>query len=103
GPFRNYFMHGTGHFLGLDVHDVGGGRQGDDHEPPILEPGMVLTIEPGLYFGAWRNDVPIPERYAGMGIRIEDDVLITEEGPIVLSSSPKSIDEIERIVGVGEG
>ncbi len=103
GPFRNYFMHGTGHFLGLDVHDVGGGRQGDDQEPPILEPGMVLTIEPGLYFGAWRNDVPIPERYAGMGIRIEDDVLITEEGPIVLSSSPKSIDEIERIVGVGEG
>ena len=102
GPYRNFFMHGTGHFLGLDVHDVGGGRQGDDMKGPILEPGMVVTVEPGLYFGGWRNDVQIPERYSGIGIRIEDDVLITEEGPVVLSvSCPKEIDEIEKLIGSG--
>jgi len=60
---------------------------------------MVLTIEPGLYFGSWRNDISIPERYAGIGIRIEDDILVTEQGPLVLSSSPKMLDEIEQIVG----
>ena len=100
GKIRNFFMHGTGHFLGLDVHDVGGGRQGDPNSSFLLEPGMVLTIEPGLYFGSWRNDILIPERYAGIGIRIEDDVLVTEQGPLVLSSScPKMVDEIEQIVG----
>jgi len=103
GPYRNYFMHGTGHFLGLDVHDVGGGRQGDKNKGPVLEPGMVITVEPGLYFGSWRSDVNIPERYSGIGIRIEDDVLVTEGDPVVLSSTcPKEIDEIERIVGIGE-
>ncbi|HIG34416.1 MAG TPA: M24 family metallopeptidase [Candidatus Poseidoniales archaeon] len=103
GPYRNFFMHGTGHFLGLDVHDVGGGRQGDDDDKgPILQPGMVLTVEPGLYFGSWRTDVEIPERYSGIAIRIEDDILITEEGPVILSSScPKEIHEIEMIVGSG--
>ena len=102
GPFRNFFMHGTGHFLGLDVHDVGGGRQGDPGAPESLEPGMVLTIEPGLYFADWRDDIQIPEKYSGIGIRIEDDVLVTEEGPVVLSSScPKEISEIESIVGSG--
>ncbi len=100
GPYRNYFMHGTGHLLGLDVHDVGGGRKGDKKPGPVLKPGMVVTVEPGLYFASWRDDVEIPERYAGIGIRIEDDVLITEEGPVVLSSGcPKSIAEIESIVG----
>ena len=100
GPFRNYFMHGTGHLLGLDVHDVGGGRKGDKKPGPVLRPGMVVTVEPGLYFASWRDDVEIPERYAGIGIRIEDDVLITEDGPVVLSSRcPKSVDEIEAIVG----
>ena len=63
---------------------------------------MVLTIEPGLYFGSWRNDIEMPERYAGIGIRIEDDVLVTEQGPLVLSSScPKMVDEIEQLVGTG--
>ena len=100
GPYRNFFMHGTGHFLGLDVHDVGGGRQGDKDEGRILQPGMVVTVEPGLYFGSWRTDVEIPDRYAGIGVRIEDNVLITEEGPMVLTSScPKTIDEIEALVG----
>ena len=100
GPYRNFFMHGTGHFLGLDVHDVGGGRQGDKDEGRILQPGMVVTVEPGLYFGSWRTDVEIPDRYAGIGVRIEDNVLITVDGPVVLSSScPKTIDEIEALVG----
>jgi Xaa-Pro aminopeptidase len=63
---------------------------------------MVLTVEPGLYFGGWRTDVEIPERYSGIAIRIEDDILITEEGPVILSSScPKEIHEIEMIVGSG--
>ena len=100
GPFRRFFMHGTGHMLGLDVHDVGGGRQGDDGPVRQLEPGMVLTVEPGLYFGSWRDDVEVPERYAGIGIRIEDDVLVTADGPVVLTSNcPKTIDEIEALVG----
>jgi len=100
GPYRNFFMHGTGHFLGLDVHDVGGGRQGDNDEGPILQPGMVVTVEPGLYFGSWRTDVEIPDRYAGIGVRIEDNVLITDDGPVVLTSNcPKTIDEIEALVG----
>ena len=103
GPFRNFFMHGTGHFLGLDVHDVGGGRQGDHGTPDSLEPGMVLTIEPGLYFADWRDDIVIPDRYAGIGIRIEDDILVTEDGPVVISSAcPKEISEIEDIVGSGD-
>ena len=67
--------HGTGHLLGLDVHDVGGGRKGDKKAGPTLKSGMVLTVEPGLYFGSWRNDIDVPERYSGIGIRIEDDVL----------------------------
>ena len=104
GPYRNYFMHGTGHMLGLDVHDVGGGRQGDDLPSGKtlleLEPGMVLTVEPGLYFGTWRTDVEIPERYSGIGVRIEDNVLITGGDPVVLSSNcPKTIDEIEALIG----
>ena len=100
GPYREYFMHGTGHFLGLDVHDVGGGRQGDEGEERVLTPGMVLTIEPGLYFGAWRNDVEIDSKWAGIGVRIEDNVLVTEEGPVVLTAKcPKEITEIEALVG----
>ena len=93
-------MHGTGHFLGLDVHDVGGGRQGDEESERILAPGMVITIEPGLYFGAWRDDVEIDSKWAGIGVRIEDDVLVTKDGPVVLTAKcPKEITEIEALVG----
>lgn len=100
GLYRQFFMHGTGHFLGLDVHDVGGGRQGDNQPERVLTPGMVLTIEPGLYFGAWREDVDIDPKWAGIGVRIEDDVLITENGPVVLTAKcPKEITEIEALVG----
>ncbi|MBJ84499.1 MAG: Xaa-Pro aminopeptidase [Euryarchaeota archaeon] len=100
GPYRQFFMHGTGHLLGLDVHDVGGGRQGDNRPERTLASGMVLTVEPGLYFGAWREDIEIDPKWAGIGIRIEDDVLITEEGPVILTAKcPKQISEIEALVG----
>ena len=102
GKYRDFFMHGTGHMLGLDVHDVGGGRQGDKGPERILQPGMVLTVEPGLYFGSWRTDISIPDKYSGIGVRIEDDVLITADGPVVLTSDcPKEISEIEALIGKG--
>ena len=64
---------------------------------------MILTVEPGLYFASWRNDVSIPSKYSGIGVRIEDNILITDNGPIVLTSScPKEIDEIEALIGTGE-
>ena len=98
GQLKNWYMHNTGHWLGLDVHDVGIYRP--NGKPRLLEEGMVLTVEPGLYFGAWRPDVDCPERYANLGIRIEDDVLVTSAGPDVLSEDcPKSIEDIENIVG----
>ena len=100
GQYRQFFMHGTGHFLGLDVHDVGGGRQGDEGAERELAPGMILTVEPGLYFGAWRDDVEIDPKWAGIGVRIEDNILITEDGPVVLTAKcPKEITEIEALVG----
>ena len=98
GELNTWYMHNTGHWLGLDVHDVGIYRP--DGDARLLEEGMVLTVEPGLYFGAWRPDVDCPERYANIGIRIEDDVLVTKDGPDVLSSDcPKTIANIESIVG----
>ena len=100
GELKQWYMHNTSHWIGLDVHDAGVYKPGG--EPRLLEPGMCLTVEPGLYFGAWRPDVDCPERYANIGIRIEDDVLITPEGPVVLTDDcPKTIEDIERIVGQG--
>jgi Xaa-Pro aminopeptidase len=99
GPYRNFFMHGTSHSLGLDVHDVGVTSPNGEKEGRILEDGMVLTVEPGLYFADWRTDISIPSKYAGIGIRIEDDILITKDGPVILTSScPKSIIEIESLM-----
>jgi Xaa-Pro aminopeptidase len=93
-----YFMHRTSHWLGLDVHDVG--VYAPDDEPRLLQAGMVLTIEPGLYFGAWRPDISIDEKWAGIGIRIEDDILITSEGCEVLTADcPKSIEDLQAIIG----
>lgn len=98
GQLKNWYMHNTSHWIGLDVHDVG--IYLPNGEPRKLRPGMCLTIEPGLYFGAWRPDVECPERYSNIGIRIEDDVLVGENGPIVLTEMcPKTINEIESIVG----
>lgn len=91
--YRSYFMHKTSHFLGMDVHDVG--LYYVDGEPRPLEPNMVLTVEPGIYI-AENSDAP--ERYRGIGIRIEDDVAITEQGHRVLSDQiPKTAEEVERV------
>jgi len=98
GQLKDWYMHNTSHWIGLDVHDVG--VYLPNGEPRTLLPGMCLTIEPGLYFGAWRPDVDCPQRYSNIGIRIEDDILIGENGPIVLTERcPKTITEIESIVG----
>jgi len=95
GAYRPYYMHRTGHWLGLDVHDVGDYKVGDEWR--VLEPGMVLTVEPGLYFAPELTEVP--EAYRGIGIRIEDDVLVTESGCEILTDDvPKQIAEIEELM-----
>jgi Xaa-Pro aminopeptidase len=92
--YKRFFMHNTSHWLGLDVHDAGGYR-GRDGEPLPLRPGMVLTVEPGLYIPV-ADDVPEPLR--GIGIRLEDDVLVTDDGNEVLTRGvPVDPDEVERI------
>jgi Xaa-Pro aminopeptidase len=102
--YRPYYMHGTSHWLGLDVHDVGayvkrdGGlnTNGVQGKARPLEPGMAYTIEPGLYIG---SDADAPEAFRGIGIRIEDDVVVTKDGVLNLNSAiPKKIDEIEAWV-----
>ena len=95
--FRAWYMHSTGHWLGIDVHDVGA-YYAETDKARVLEPGMVFTVEPGLYF---TPDAPkVPERYKGIGIRIEDDILVTDTGYEILSKgAPKEPDDIEAIVG----
>ena len=96
GDYRRFYMHRTGHWLGMDVHDVGDYRV--DGEWRTLAPGMVLTVEPGLYIAP--DDDTVESRWRGIGIRIEDDVLVTETGPLVLTAkAPKTIAEIEALVG----
>lgn len=88
-----YYMHKTSHWLGLDVHDVG--RYVQNSAPRPLEPGFVLTVEPGIYVA--EDDESAPEKLRGIGIRIEDDVLMTAGEPEVLTAAvPKSVDELER-------
>lgn len=92
GSYRRFYRHKTGHWLGLDVHDVGDYRI--DGQSRLLEPGMVFTIEPGLYVSA--DDTSVAEQWRGIGIRTEDDVLITEAGHRVLTGAlARSADEIE--------
>src|SRR5581483_4656108 len=134
--YREFYMHGTGHWVGMDVHDVGDYRV--DRRSRVLEPGMVLTVEPGLYCDPGRAEVTyhlreysedeawerrqrlglaaakriedeeksaartvthrVPPELLGIGVRIEDDVLITEHGPEVLTAgTPKTVEEIERV------
>ena len=89
---RRYTLHGTSHMLGLDVHDCANARQ--ELYQGILQPGYVLTVEPGLYFQT--NDLTVPEEYRGIGVRIEDDILITADGPINLSNGlPREVADIE--------
>ncbi|CAI0986626.1 Xaa-Pro aminopeptidase [Serratia quinivorans] len=91
---RPFYMHGLGHWLGLDVHDVG--HYGTPDRDRTLEPGMVLTVEPGLYIAP---DADVPEEYRGMGIRIEDDILITATGIENLTAGVvKDADAIEALM-----
>ena len=92
--YREYFNHRTGHWLGLDVHDVGDYRVGGEWR--VLEPGMALTVEPGIYV---RPSSHAPKEFWHIGVRIEDDVLVTRGAPDVLSAAlPRDPDEIERLV-----
>lgn len=93
--YRSVYMHGSGHWLGLDVHDAGEYKIKDQWRP--LEPGMVLTVEPGIYIAP--NTPDIDKRWWGIGVRIEDDILVTEQGHVVLSeAAPKTVEEIETLM-----
>ena len=93
--FRQFFMHGTGHWLGMDVHDVGAYKHGEDWR--AYEAGMVVTVEPGLYVAP--DDETVDAKWRGIGIRIEDDVLVTENGPLVLTKNVvKTVEEIEQLM-----
>jgi Xaa-Pro aminopeptidase len=93
---RRYMVHGTSHHLGIDVHDCAQARR-DLYAGGTLQPGMIFTIEPGLYFQI--DDLTVPEEYRGIGVRIEDDILMTPEGPLNMSSAiPRTADEVEAWV-----
>jgi len=92
--YSRYYMHRTGHWLGMDVHDVGDYKL--DGEWRMLDVGMILTVEPGLYFPPGRG---LAKKWWNIGIRIEDDVLVTPTGHDVLSKHiPKGVAEIERLM-----
>jgi Xaa-Pro aminopeptidase len=93
--YQKFYMHKVGHWMGMDVHDVGSyGLNGDWRK---YSPGMITTIEPGIYFKEGLKNVP--KEFINIGIRIEDDVLVTEKNPEVLTSSvPKNIKDIEKIM-----
>lgn len=93
GQHRRWMVHGTSHHLGLDVHDCAKARN-EHYRQGTLRPGMVITVEPGIYFKA--TDQLVPERFKGIGVRIEDDILITESGPVILSDAlPREADDVE--------
>lgn len=95
GEYRPFYTHNTGHWLGIDVHDVGE-YQIDGH-PRELEPGMVMTVEPGVYLRP--DHKRVPARFRGSGVRIEDDVVVTRDQPLVLSAAaPKTVAEIEDMM-----
>lgn len=94
---KKYFIHGLGHWLGLDVHDVGDYHIENRRQNRAFEPGMVMTIEPGLYIP--KHDESVDEKWRGIGIRIEDNVLVTEQGYENLTvNAPKSVAEIESLM-----
>ena len=94
--YRDFYMHGTGHWLGLDVHDAGSYRD-EDGKPISLQPGMVTTVEPGIYV---HRDVDCDESFKGIGVRIEDDLAVTADGHENLTLAiPKAIDDLEALVG----
>jgi Xaa-Pro aminopeptidase len=94
GTYRRYYMHRTSHWLGMDVHDVGLYRVAGASR--VLEPAMVLTVEPGIYIAA--DDDSVAENLRGIGVRIEDDVLVTETGhEVMTASTPKSVADVEAL------
>jgi Xaa-Pro aminopeptidase len=98
--YKEYYIHRTGHWLGMDVHDVGDYKI--DNQWRVLEPGMVLTVEPGIYIPHGTQGVA--KHWWGIGIRIEDDVVVTKDGHEVLTSDvPKEVDEIERLMATEGG
>jgi len=98
GDYTRFYRHKTGHWLGLDVHDVGEYRI--DGQSRLLEPGMVFTIEPGVYVAP--DDASVAAKWRGIGIRLEDDVLITASGPRVLTDAlERSADEVEALIAAG--
>ncbi|MFG6401810.1 aminopeptidase P family protein [Microbacterium sp. P04] len=93
GQHRRYMVHGTSHHLGMDVHDCAQARR-DMYYDGVLEAGMVFTIEPGLYFQI--DDLTVPEEFRGIGVRIEDDIVMTADGPVNLSAGiPRTADDVE--------
>lgn len=93
--YKKFYMHRLGHYLGMDVHDVGLYQR--DGQPRPVEAGIVMTVEPGLYIAEDAED--IPDQYRGIGVRIEDDVLVTPEGCRVLTAAaPKQVEEIESLM-----
>ncbi|MDB4993962.1 MAG: Xaa-Pro aminopeptidase [Myxococcaceae bacterium] len=91
--YRPFFMHRTSHWLGMDVHDVG--AYFVDGKPRKLEAKMVITVEPGIYIG--KDYDKVPAAWRGIGVRIEDDILVTASGPVTLTEAvPKSVAEVER-------
>ena len=101
GQQRRYMVHGTSHHLGIDVHDCAQARREMYYEG-TLEAGMVFTIEPGLYFQI--DDLTVPSEYRGIGVRIEDDILLTENGPVNLSAAiPRTADEVEEWIARRSG
>jgi len=96
--YRDFYMHRTGHWLGMDVHDVGDYKVAGQWR--VLEPGMCMTVEPGIYIAA--DNTNVDERWRGIGVRIEDDVLVTAEGCEILTAGvPKSVEEIEQWMAAG--
>jgi Xaa-Pro aminopeptidase len=101
GQHRRYMVHGTSHHLGIDVHDCAQARR-EMYYDGILAPGMVFTIEPGLYFQI--DDLTVPAELRGIGVRIEDDILMTEDGPVNLSAGiPRTADEVEAWIARVQG
>jgi Xaa-Pro aminopeptidase len=95
--YKRFYMHRTGHWLGLDVHDAGEYKRGGDWRK--LAPGMALTVEPGLYIRA-ADDVPAPLR--DIGVRIEDDVVVAPGGcEVITAEAPKRVDDIEALMRDG--
>ena len=93
--YREFYMHRVGHWLGLDVHDVGDYRVEDEWR--VLERGMVMTVEPGLYISA--DNTKVAKKWRGIGIRIEDDVVVTDEGcDVITSGVPKTVEQIEALM-----